>query len=107
MGGKIKVPTYDGGSTQVSIPSGAQNHDEVKLRNEGIPKLPPNQFQKGDFIIRLKVKMPKLTDLNDKQKELLQEFIKADQKYKSGDYELNENMFDNIFKNLKKKIFNE
>jgi len=48
VGGKIIVPTYDGNTKQISITSGTQNNDEVKLRNEGIPKLPPNQFQKGD-----------------------------------------------------------
>jgi len=80
VGGKIIVPTYDGNTKQISITSGTQNNDEVKLRNEGIPKLPPNQFQKGDYIIKLKVIMPKIKDLNDIQKEKLQEFIKADDK---------------------------
>lgn len=50
------------------------------MRGEGIPKLPPNQFQKGDLIIRLKVKMPRVNELNEKQIELLKEFVKHDTK---------------------------
>ncbi len=69
LGDKIKVPTLEG-KVQFDIPAGTQPGTSFRLKNKGISHL--NGYGRGDQYIKVKVMIPK--ELDDKQKELLEEF---------------------------------
>jgi len=69
LGDKIKVPTLEG-KVQFDIPAGTQPGNSFRLKNKGIAHL--NGYGRGDQYIKVKVMIPK--ELDQKQKELLEEF---------------------------------
>lgn len=69
LGDKIKVPTLEG-KVQFDLPAGTQPGTTFRLKNKGISHL--NGYGRGDQYIKAKVMIPK--ELDDKQKELLEEF---------------------------------
>jgi len=69
LGDKIKVPTLEG-KVQFDIPAGTQPGTSFRLKNKGISHL--NGYGRGDQYIKVKVMIPK--ELDDRQKELLEEF---------------------------------
>lgn len=69
LGGKISVPTIDGGEAEVKIPAGTQTHSKFRLRGMGMPEL--GGKERGDEIVRVIVKTP--TGLSSRQRELLEE----------------------------------
>jgi molecular chaperone DnaJ len=73
LGGAIEVPTLDGKAARISVPSGAQNGHQFRLRGKGMPIM--RSTQRGDMYIEINVETP--TNLTPKQKELLKEFEKA------------------------------
>ena len=73
LGGKIEVPTVDGGRTRVTIPAGTQAGKQFRLGKMGMPVL--RSKNKGDMYIQVEVETPK--NLSSKQKELLREFEDA------------------------------
>jgi molecular chaperone DnaJ len=70
MGGEIEVPTIDGKKARVSIPEGAQNGRQLRLKAKGMPVL--RSAQLGDMYIQLAVETP--VNLTRRQRELLREF---------------------------------
>jgi len=72
LGGRIEVPTIDGGRGRVQIPAGSQSGRQMRLRGKGMPPLRGGGT--GDMIIELAVETP--VNLTSRQKELLQEFEK-------------------------------
>lgn len=70
LGSEVEVPTIDGGSATVKIPSGTQSGTTFKLRGEGIKHV--NWSGKGNLYVKTHVVVPK--KLSDKQKEILEEF---------------------------------
>jgi len=42
VGGNLNVDTLNG-PKKINVPSGAQNNQEIRIKNEGFSKLPPNQ----------------------------------------------------------------
>ena len=72
LGDEIEVPTLDG-KVKLKITEGTQSGTIFRLREKGIPHLRGNG--RGDQHVRVKVLTPQ--KLNDKQRELLQEFAKA------------------------------
>ncbi len=75
LGGKIEVETING-PVKLKIPSGTSDGQEIRLKGRGISMVSGNigfniSGQKGDQIIRVRIKIPK--HLNKKQKRLLQE----------------------------------
>jgi curved DNA-binding protein len=52
LGGPVKVPTL-AGTVEMSIPSGAQSGQKLRLRGRGLPAQPP-----GDQYVQLKVVLP-------------------------------------------------
>ncbi len=70
MGGKIEVPTIEGGRSSVTIPAGAQTGKQMRLRGKGMPALRGGGT--GDMLIEIAVETP--VNLTSKQKELLREF---------------------------------
>lgn len=67
LGGKIKIKTITGEVT-ITLDPGTNEGDIKKLVNYGIPKLPPNDTQRGHHYIMFKIKVPK--NLNIIQKNL-------------------------------------
>jgi molecular chaperone DnaJ len=72
LGGEIEVPTIDGKKARVSIPEGAQNGKQFRLKSKGMPVLRSSQH--GDMYIQVTVETP--VNLTRKQRELLKEFDK-------------------------------
>ena len=75
FGAKIKVPTLDG-EVSLTIPSGAQSGQKLRLRGRGFTKLnsdknTENNEHKGDQIVTLQIVIPQ--QLSEKEKQLFQE----------------------------------
>ena len=70
LGGTIEIPTIDGEKEIIKIPAGTQSGYEVRLRGRGMPVL--KSTTRGDLFVTVTVEIP--TNLNKRQKELLQEF---------------------------------
>lgn len=69
LGTELEVPTLEG-KARITVPPGTQNDRIFRLKQKGIPKL--QRSGKGDLYVRIVVEIP--TNLNKKQKELLEEF---------------------------------
>ncbi|MER2599482.1 MAG: molecular chaperone DnaJ [Caldilineales bacterium] len=69
LGAEITVPTLDGNETLV-IPPGTQFGKVLRLKNKGVPHLRRSD-RRGDQLIAVKVVTP--TQLNGKQKKLMEE----------------------------------
>lgn len=72
LGGEIEVPTIDGKKARVTIPDGAQNGKQFRLKSKGMPVL--RSAQHGDMYIQVSVETP--VNLSRRQRELMQEFDK-------------------------------
>ena len=75
LGDTIDVDTIDG-PVKLRIPSGTQPDSIIRLRQRGVPFL--QRSGRGDHYVRVKVVVPK--HLNSRQKELLEQFEKTDNK---------------------------
>jgi molecular chaperone DnaJ len=77
LGDEIEVPTLEG-KVVMRIPEGTQSGRVLRLRSKGLPPLRPRmdneqvKKMRGDLFVRIFVEVP--TKLNDRQRELLQEF---------------------------------
>lgn len=71
LGGQIEVPTVGGARARVTIPVGAQNGRQFRLKGKGMPVLQGGE-RFGDMIIQAVVETP--VNLSKRQKELLEEF---------------------------------
>ena len=96
LGGKIEVPTIEGGRANISIDAGAQNGKRFRLRNKGMSVL--RSPARGDLYVEIAVETP--VNLSDRQIELLQEFVAAggDQTHPktSGFFEQVKGLWDDI-----------
>jgi molecular chaperone DnaJ len=72
LGDKVTIPTLDG-EESVSIPAGTQTGRIFRLRGRGVPHL--RGSGRGDLLIVTHVVVP--TDLDDQQRDLLQELGKT------------------------------
>ncbi len=70
LGGEIEVPTIDGNSVKLSIPSGTQSGDKFRLKNKGMSRMKSSLH--GDLYVHAQVETP--VKLKKKQIELLKEF---------------------------------
>jgi molecular chaperone DnaJ len=71
LGGQIEVPAVGGARARVTIPAGAQNGRQFRLKGKGMPVLQGGE-RFGDMIIQAVVETP--VNLSKRQKELLEEF---------------------------------
>ncbi|MBU1146559.1 molecular chaperone DnaJ, partial [Patescibacteria group bacterium] len=69
LGYKIEVETLDG-KIKLTIPAGTQSGQIFRLKGKGVPHL--NNYGRGDQLVEVIVITP--TNLNKRQKELLEEF---------------------------------
>lgn len=75
LGDEIEVPTLDG-RVALKIPEGTQPGTEFRIRNAGIKYI--NRDSKGDLYVKAKLVVPK--KINNRQRELLQEFDQLEDK---------------------------
>jgi len=69
LGGDAIVPQLGGGEVEVSIPSGMQPGDTVRLQGEGVPKLGAGRGS-GDMVVHLTIQVPK--KVSDDQRDALE-----------------------------------
>jgi len=69
LGAKIDVET-PGGGVRLRVPPGTQSGQRFRLRDRGFPSR--TSTQKGDLVVEVRMKLPKLLD--ERSKELLREF---------------------------------
>lgn len=74
LGGEAQVQVPSGKKLMLTIPPNTNNGKAFKLRGQGMPLL-QNPSQHGDLIARVVTDLP--TDLNEEQKELLQQLRKS------------------------------
>ncbi|MFQ3574571.1 MAG: molecular chaperone DnaJ [Thermodesulfovibrionales bacterium] len=72
FGGEINVVTLNG-EQNLKIPAGTSSGTTFRLKGKGIPKL--GTYQRGDQIVTVFIDVPK--KLNQRQKELLQEYARV------------------------------
>ncbi|GBE06663.1 MAG TPA: molecular chaperone DnaJ [Nitrospirae bacterium] len=70
LGGEIEVPTIDGKTVTIKIPSGTPSGKTFHLKGKGVPRL--GGYGRGDQYVTVYVDVPK--KLSKRQKELLNEF---------------------------------
>jgi len=68
LGGKVQVPGLDK-TLNVTIPAGTKDSTILRLKNKGVYKM--NSEERGNQLVRVKIKIPKRT--SKKQKELLEQ----------------------------------
>jgi molecular chaperone DnaJ len=73
LGATVEVPTPYGGRVSLKVPPGTQDGRQLRIRDQGAPKL--KSGGKGDLIARLRLTVPK--KLTKKEREALEEFQKA------------------------------
>jgi molecular chaperone DnaJ len=76
LGDRISIPIIGQEELkEVKVPQGTQPGDVITLSGQGMPSL--NRRQRGDLHIKISVRIPK--KLNARQRELLEEFAKAEE----------------------------
>ena len=73
LGAEIMVPTIDGNSIKVSVPSGIQHGKMLRVKERGVTRL--NSTDRGDMYIKILIQVPKR--LGMKAKKLMQELASA------------------------------
>lgn len=76
LGGTLDVPTVDGKGAKLNIPAGTQSGAQLRLKGKGMPTMKSASF--GDMIVKINIETP--INLSKKQKELLEEFAKEEEK---------------------------
>ncbi|MEM0123090.1 MAG: molecular chaperone DnaJ [Conexivisphaerales archaeon] len=69
LGNEIEAEGLNGEKIKLKVKPYTQSDDVIRVRGKGLPK--PHGFGRGDLIFKVKVVMP--TNLNDRQRELLEE----------------------------------
>lgn len=93
LGGSIEVPCIDGINVKFTIPEGTQNGSKFRLKGKGMLRM--QSKHRGDLYIHAMVETP--VHLNDRQKELLEEFISLETKESSPESESFFNKIKNLF----------
>ncbi|MBL7107295.1 MAG: molecular chaperone DnaJ [Phycisphaerae bacterium] len=75
LGATIEVPSLNG-TKQLKIPAGTQYGNVFRIKGQGLPNM--RSRQKGDQLVQITIETP--TKLNGKQKDLLSEFAKTENK---------------------------
>jgi molecular chaperone DnaJ len=74
FGGDVAVPYVKGEKKKIHISAGTESGKVLKLYNMGFPD-PNNPSLKSDYIITIQCDIPKLSDLDDKQKMAIANMI--------------------------------
>lgn len=76
LGCEIQAQTIDG-PVAVRVPPGSSHGQRIKVQGRGVPKLPPNQAQRGDHYVQISVKIPK--NLSREQERLFMQLRELEQ----------------------------
>ncbi|PHQ69559.1 MAG: molecular chaperone DnaJ [Paracoccus sp.] len=68
LGAEVEVPTIEGSTVMLKIPSGMETGDKLRLSGKGMPRI--RSASRGDMYVHAYIKTPK--KLSKKQKEMLQ-----------------------------------
>jgi len=72
QGGKVEIPTVDGNSVGLKIPSGIQSGKVLRMRGKGFPSL--RSKSRGDQLVKIQIETPKKLSRNAKKAiEILKE----------------------------------
>ncbi|MEM2063087.1 MAG: molecular chaperone DnaJ [Candidatus Nitrosocaldus sp.] len=71
LGGDVKVPLLDGGYYTLKIPAGTQPDTVFTIKGKGLPRY--DGYGRGDQLVRINVKIPSPSSLNERQRHLLEE----------------------------------
>ncbi len=84
LGGSIDIPGIDSSLIKINIPIGTQNGVELKVKGKGMPvmKSSSGTATYGDLLVKIYVETP--VNLNNKQKELLEQFEKESNEQNSS-----------------------
>jgi len=94
LGAEVDVPTVDGKTTALKIPPGTQSNRSFRLKGLGVPVV--HSSARGDQHVIVKIVTP--TNLNARQKELLEEFDRIDREQSEQN---DKNIFRNLFEKAK------
>lgn len=72
LGAELTVPSVDG-NVKITVPEGTQSGTMLRLKAKGVPRI--NSSGRGDQYVNIIVDIPK--NLNEKQKEALENFMEA------------------------------
>ncbi|MBI3588939.1 MAG: DnaJ domain-containing protein [Candidatus Liptonbacteria bacterium] len=72
LGKKIEIPTISGGKIYAEIPSHFNLKDDLKIKNEGMPRF--GSFGRGDMLVDFTIKAPK--KVSGKTRSILEEIEK-------------------------------
>ena len=72
LGAEVEIPTLEGKSILLKIPSGTESGKILKVSGKGLPRF--SSYGKGDMYVQLLLKVPK--KLSRKQKDLLEQLKK-------------------------------
>jgi molecular chaperone DnaJ len=73
LGDEVDVPTVDGSTVRLRVPSGTQTGKVLRLRERGVPNL--RGGARGDQLVRVRVAVPQ--DLTPEQRRLFQELARS------------------------------
>jgi molecular chaperone DnaJ len=71
LGCEVEVPRLGDSPAKLKIPAGIQSGHQLRLKGEGVPRLPGRGHGRGDLIVEVTVQTP--THLGAREKELLAE----------------------------------
>ncbi|MDW8275717.1 MAG: DnaJ C-terminal domain-containing protein [Candidatus Nitrosocaldus sp.] len=71
LGGDVRVPLLDGGYYTLRIPAGTQPDTVFTIKGKGLPR--HDGYGRGDQLVRIGVKVPSPSSLNERQRHLLEE----------------------------------
>ncbi|MHB8600878.1 MAG: molecular chaperone DnaJ [Ktedonobacteraceae bacterium] len=94
LGAEVDVPTVDSKTTALKIPPGTQSNRSFRLKGLGVPVV--HSSARGDQHVIVKIVTP--TNLNARQKELLEEFDRIDREQSEQN---DKNIFRNLFEKAK------
>jgi DnaJ-class molecular chaperone len=73
LGGEVPVPTIKGGRLALKIAPNTQNGNQVKLRNQGMPRRAGSD-ERGDLYVQVQVQLP--VELDPEEKAALEDFAR-------------------------------
>jgi DnaJ-class molecular chaperone len=74
LGGEARVPTVDGRTLALTIPSGTQDGRTFRLRGQGMPRLGKASVR-GDLHAEVHARLPER--LSAREREIIEEFARA------------------------------
>lgn len=77
LGGSVVVPAPDGTKVRVKVPAGTQPGAVLSVKGKGAPRLKAKKGEAANGDLKITLKIPVPTNLNDAQKEALEAFKAA------------------------------